>query len=870
MHDQHTASSTHAVPVDRHRDDIERAIGNAEDLLDAIAGHIDGPHGERLGRQLRQCFQQMLVSSAAYRERYRTLLDAVPDAVTVIDEDDRIVDANRAACERFGRDLHEMCQLTLQDLNPDLLAGHARAQFIHHGMGQTYDDTVYNVNADGERIPSEIRSRLFMVGGERRIMAVARDLSTERRALAQRDSSELRFRMLLDAMDKGVLIQDADGHIISANPAACRILGVTEQQACAASREQLRTWRFVDADNQPIRVDQLPGARALATRKPVTSSLVGVFLPHLNRYRWLSISALPQFDAHDHSLVQVVNTFSDVTDLQRQSQMFRTTQYMGDIGCWELDDQHGTLFWTEQMYRIHDLDTDEVVREDQLMRFVDPDDVARVRQTLDAARIHGKRFHLEAQLHTATGKRRWVSFHGGPLRRDGRICGIVGTAQNIDERRQLEDKLRQQATSNPLTGLPNRDTFMATVQARIDAIDADTTVTVLYIDLDRFKVLSDMLGHKAGDRLVRAAAERMHACSKPFGSLGHIGNDEFLLLLDGDQQDSSAVAGHIRDAFGKVFSMAGEQLALSVSIGIAHCPQDAANAEQLVQRADEAMREAKRRGRNTWHQYDARIGSMSQGRREIEAQLRLALDNHQLRLVYQPQVDSRSNRPLGVEALLRWQHPELGTVPPDQFIPLAEASGEIVRIGAWVIDRACAQLAAWAAHGIGPGTMAINVSHRQILSGTLVEQVRTAIERHAVPAKALELELTERVLIDSSPETLAVFEQLRRMGVKLLIDDFGEGYSSLNYLRHLPVDGIKISHTFMQGIPEQVTDTVVCEAMVRIARTLDLKVVAEGVETVAQRDFVRSHDIQLAQGFLFSHPLEADQLAAFIRAHQRT
>ncbi len=872
MHEQGHASDPRSSSPDalnkRKEDASPVTPDDSASLFDDLCKGISDPQLLETLERLRQGHEQLRTDSSNYQTRYRTLLDAVPDAVTLFDERDRIVDANRVACERFGKSLEELKRLKVQDINPELPAHHILETYSQRSLGECFTANVNNLRGDGTWFPSEVRSNLFLDNGERRIIAVARDVSEQRRTLDELGASEARYRMLLEAMDKGVLIQDNEGRLVSANPAACRLLGLSEDELKAIDKIKLSAWRFVDQNNALLKPRELPGFLSLASGQNVNSTVVGVYIPHLHAYRWLSISSVPQYDeAHKH-IVQVVSTFSDVSTLKRETEMFRTTQQLGDIGCWELDDLRGTLFWTEHMYRIFDIEPGSHMSEVRMLTFLTPESRVDATHALANARTRGDHFELELEMHTAIGRHRWISLSGQPLERDGRIYGVVGTVQNIDERKNLEQRLRKQATRDPLTDLPNRKVMLDSIASRIARSNPGDCLIILYIDLDRFKVLSDMLGHQAGDRLLLAASKRLRACTRKSGTLAHFGNDEFVLLVDDSNHCGrpEALAEKIVKAFTQIFKLESEKLVLSVSIGIAAWPRDGNDAEQLIQHADEAMFEAKRRGRSTWYKYNSITRERKRNRLEIESQLRLAVDNNQLRLVYQPQLDLHDNSLAGVEALLRWDHPQLGSTPPDQFIPFAEVSGDIVRIGAWVIDEACRQLAAWRSVDLDIGKMAINVSHRQVLSGTLVNSVQDAMQRYAIPGTSLELEFTERVLIDSFPETIAVFKALRELGIGLLIDDFGEGFSSLNYLRHLPIDGIKISHTFMQGIPERATDTVICEAMVRIADSLHLKVIAEGVETTAQRDFMIKQDVRFAQGYLFSRPLEAQAMTAYADA----
>ncbi|MBB6183569.1 putative bifunctional diguanylate cyclase/phosphodiesterase [Oleiagrimonas soli] len=448
---------------------------------------------------------------------------------------------------------------------------------------------------------------------------------------------------------------------------------------------------------------------------------------------------------------------------------------------------------------------------------------------------------------------------------------ILAVARDISERveaeRQLRvsaDHLRKQARVDSLTRLPNRDTMLEAIREAIDGARAEASPAVLYIDLDRFKILNDMLGHHAGDRLLLATAERLRMCCEGDVRCGRYGNDEFIVLLPRGASARTCAQRIIR-AFERPFQLEGEAFVLTTSIGIAHYPQHGDSAEQLIQHADTAMHEAKRRGRHTYRAFDKTMGDRLGMRNQIEAQLRLALDQGELWLAFQPKISLHDRRIVGAEALLRWRSRQFGDVPPTDFIPHAENSGEIVRIGAWVVQEACRQLRAWRDQGLMLEHIAVNVSFRQLLSGTFSDSVQAALDAHGLPGDALELEMTERILIDEAPDTLETFTALKKMGVRLSIDDFGEGYSSFNYLRHLPIDCVKISHTFMQGIPSQASDTAICEAIVRIADSLGMTVVAEGVESEEQLAFLERIGTDDAQGFLFSHPLQPAQMADFMR-----
>lgn len=836
-------------------------------ILAQLRGESASPADSSRIRRVTKAFEQIVRSRRATEQRFRVLLDAVPDAVTIHDLDGRILEANAAACRIYGYSREQLLNLHLTDLNPSLPPDHIARVWPTFGLGGTDIIETNNRRANGEVFPIEVHSNAFVDNGQRRVVAVARDISARELSDHALHEARARYQVLLDAMDKGVMVHNADGSLESANPAACRLLGANERELGTMQAGAEQRWSFIDADNHPVDLAHLPHRLALRDGRPIDDTMFGVYLPQQHAYRWLSFTAVPRFEPGSKHPVQAITMFSDVSALKRESAMFRTTQQLAQIGCWEIDDLRGVVFWTDYTYRIHDLTPGSPITESRMLAFLDAGSRSRLSKALDRTRHDGRNFELELQITSNIGRRRWIYLRGQPMLRHGRIFGIVGTVQNIDEQKSTEQELRRKAATDPLTGLANRNTILERIDSAIQTRSRDDFGPVLlYIDLDRFKVLNDILGHAGGDNLMVAAARRLQDCVIGDAELARFGNDEFVVLLAAPAANDQArqLAERVVAAFGEPFAQDdGDKFVLTTSIGIARCPADGSNAQELVRNADLAMAEAKRRGRSCWCQFEE-IGNADRGRfPQIEAQLRLALEHDELHLVFQPQVRLPDCSLVGVEALLRWNSEQFGPIPPTAFIPQAEATGDIVRIGAWVIDQACRQLRQWRDIGLGIDHVAVNVSYRQLLSGTLIPTVEKALAEYALDGPMLELEMTERVMIENVEDTVETFHKLHALGVRLLIDDFGEGYSSLNYLRNLPLDGIKISHTFMQGIPGQPTDAAICDAIVRIARSLDLAVVAEGVENQQQREFLMRLGTPLAQGFLFARPMGPDEMAAW-------
>lgn len=440
--------------------------------------------------------------------------------------------------------------------------------------------------------------------------------------------------------------------------------------------------------------------------------------------------------------------------------------------------------------------------------------------------------------------------------------------QDISERHTFESKLAYMATHDALTGLPNRTLFNDRLeQALAHASRNDRLVALMFLDLDRFKNINDTLGHDIGDLLLKAVAERLKACVRADDTLARLGGDELTLIMDDlDHVDSATiVAQKILFALEQPFHLAGHEIFISGSIGITFYPFDDIEAGELVKNADTAMYSAKNLGGNNFQFYTAKMNAMVRSQLDMETRLRYALERNELFLHYQPQIDLESGRILSVEALLRWQNPELGLVPPAQFIPIAEDTGLILPISEWVLRAACAQAVAWQKAGLGMICVAVNLSARQFAQPDLVEMINSILDETGLEACDLDLELTESMVMHSTERTITTMHQLKRLGVLISIDDFGTGYSSLSYLKRFPIDILKIDRSFVRDITINPDDAAIASAIIAMAHNLKLKVIAEGVETAEQLVFLRDHRCSAVQGYYFSEPLPPEDVARLLR-----
>ena len=445
---------------------------------------------------------------------------------------------------------------------------------------------------------------------------------------------------------------------------------------------------------------------------------------------------------------------------------------------------------------------------------------------------------------------------------------IVSQISHFLQRRQAEDNLHFLATHDALTGLPNRLMFREHLDELLARARADATALhVLFIDLDRFKDVNDSLGHNVGDLLLRSVVARLHDALGHADMIARLGGDEFVVLVK-QQSDGVAVAMEtidaIQAALAQPFSIGGSQLQVSASIGVSSFPGDGDDAQTLLKHADMAMYGAKQRGKNTYQMYMRQMSMSLHRRVEMEGQLRHAVENGEFTLAYQPRIELRSNHCTGVEALLRWNNPALGAVPPNDFIPVAEETGAIVPIGAWVLREACRQAAEWRERGIGPIHVAVNLSARQFADPRLHESILDALEDAGLPGEFLELELTESMVMRHPEQAVRWLAAIKRTGVRLSIDDFGTGYSSLAYLNRFPIDTVKIDRSFIRNVPDSHSDTQITSAVIALGHSLGLSVIAEGAETQKQIDFLRQEGCDEVQGYFFSRPIPAADVEAFL------
>ena len=501
-------------------------------------------------------------------------------------------------------------------------------------------------------------------------------------------------------------------------------------------------------------------------------------------------------------------------------------------------------------------------------KIIHPDDRERVAAHWERA-LQGEVFDVEYRIVRKDGGIRWIHDRAHPLKDEaGNVARFDGLARDITERKTHEEKLNYLAYYDVLTGLGNRHLLEVQLGQQL-AYDRrhDLGLTVLSVDLDNFKVINDSLGHNVGDTLLKAVAQRLLACVSSDDIVARYGSDAFSIVLvdQGNAADASRVIQRVLDVVAEPIHVEGREFHVTCSIGASLFPQDGADPPILLRNADAALHRAKELGRNGFQFYAEEMNSAVTERLLLDASLRRALERQEFKLQFQPQVSLCDGHITGFEALLRWTHPQRGTVSPVKFIPILEDSGLIVDVGDWVFSAACAQIKTWEKQGVEPLPIAVNLSARQLHQIDLDRRIERTLSKHGVDPSLINVEITESVLMRNAEQVVGILRGLRRIGIRLSVDDFGTGYSSLAYLRSFPLDSLKVDRTFISDVTTNADAASIVQAVISMAHHLRLKVIAEGVETADQAAFLAASGCEEMQGYYFSRPADADDCTRLLR-----
>jgi diguanylate cyclase (GGDEF)-like protein/PAS domain S-box-containing protein len=697
------------------------------------------------------------------------------------------------------------------------------------------------------------------------------DVTNSRHATEALQASEERYRELFENANDIVYVHDLEGRFTALNRAGELITGYTREEAAQMQVSQVVAPEF-------LRVAEEMVAHQIAGAGPTTYQLEIV----AKDGRRVPLEVSPRLVLRNGRPVGVQGIARDVTDRRRAEQAMRESEERYALamqgasdGLWDWNLRTGQVYYSPRWKAM--LGYGENGLRDSPEEWLDrihPED----RESFDAAlaeHLAGSTEHFEAEhrVRHRAGSYRWMLARGRAIRNaEGKPVRLAGSQTDITLKKLQEERLRFDALHDELTALPNRALLMDRLNQAAARLrrHPERQFAVIFLDVDRFKIINDSLGHCIGDELLIAIARRLERCLRPTDTVARLGGDEFVILLDelSDLRDAARLATRIQHDLSLPFNLSGQEVFTTVSIGIAASSSGFRRPEDLLRNADTALYRAKSRGRARHVVFHSRMHARAVARLKLETDLRRALERGEFRIYYQAIVSGRTGEVSGVEALLRWQHPDRGLIAPAQFIPVAEETGIIASIGQWVLEAACEQGVRWNQAGLGSLRMAVNLSAHQFHQPNLRETVARALQRTGLDPGLLELELTESVVLNSAQSTVAALRRLHEMGVRISIDDFGTGYSSLGYLSRFPIRTLKIARPFVQGIASGPDSGAIVRAIITLGHNLKLNVVAEGVERPEQLEFLRSEGCDEVQGYLFGAPMPPERLTRMLERRQ--
>jgi diguanylate cyclase (GGDEF)-like protein/PAS domain S-box-containing protein len=780
------------------------------------------------------------------------------------DLDRRIIATNHKFCEMTGFSKEELLGTKLRQIShPDDQGRDAkeRGRLVAGEIEHLQSERRY-IRKDGRLIWVRRTTSLVrdIASGNAHYIFVIEDITARRVA-------EDSYRATFDNAPIGIMHSTADRKILHVNPKLCEILGYTREELLAMKTSDLLSPQSRESDRpkylEPILKGDLP---SFSSERPFIRKDGGIVWANRTVTLVRDIEGKPLYFLR---IIEDISERKRAEDaLTQERLMLRTVVDAIPDRIYVKDVEGRYILQNAANLKLRGIDQLENIVGKTVFDIFPPEQAQRIHEE-DLAIINSgvPLIEREGRTHFGTGSEsggetRWHLTSKVPLRdAAGKIYGLVGVNRDITERKQSSERLAHLAHYDSVTGLPNRvllhDRLGQTIaQARRNG----WFVGVLFLDLDRFKLVNDTLGHAAGDLLLKQVALRLTQSLRPSDTVGRLSGDEFAVILSElmSPQNAGLVAQKLIDALRLPYNLDGNEVFVTASIGITLYPADSDNIETLIRDADAAMYGAKSAGRNNYQYYTAEMNQRATEKLRLETRLRHAIEREEFMLHYQPKVDVVSGKITGLEALLRWQSPDEGMVGPDQFIPLLEETGLIVQVGNWVTRKACAQIHAWREAGLAPVPIAVNLSARQLKQAGFGATLGRALAEFSVPAELIEIEITESSLMENPEQAIVVLTEIANLGVRMSADDFGTGYSSLSYLKRLPLDALKIDRSFVRDITSDPDDAAITRTVITLAHGLDLKVIAEGVETEEQLAFLGQNQCDEAQGYLFSRPLPVD------------
>ncbi|NPT34447.1 sensor domain-containing protein [Paraburkholderia xenovorans] len=802
-------------------------------------------------------------------ERFRGLFDDHPVPMYIVDRETlRFLAVNAAAIQQYGYSESEFLGMTIRAIRPKAeisrLESHLqRSDATHHG--RTMAGIWHHRRKDGSTISADISYHALNFMGRAAFFVLADDVTDQINAEAEAQRSNQMLEAVIDNIPQRIFWKDLESRYLGCNMAFARDAGLAYPEQVVGKSDADMPWRdFSSLLNDHDR-------EVASTGVPKMNFEVDLMIDGVHR---TTVTSKLPFTDGDGRVIGVLGSYTDITERKRADLALRLQSRALDASVNAIlitaPSPAGNLieYVNPAFMRITGYDAAEAIGHDcRLLQRDDRDQegVALIRQALAANR----EVSAVVRNYRKDGALFWNQLFIAPVPdQDGVITHHIGVINDVTDLMRYQEQLEYQANYDSLTRLPNRNLLRDRLQhALIVAQRHHKGVAVVFIDLDGFKNVNDSLGHSVGDRLLSVVAERLARCTRTSDTVARHGGDEFVIVMTDTVDEKSLIAWmeRVRVSISEPVWLDGTELYVGCSMGASLFPQDGEDAETLMKKADLAMYRAKDMGRNTFQFYQPEMNASAGTRLNLERRLRRALRDNQFLLHYQPQVDIVSGQIVGTEALVRWRDPEVGLVPPSSFIPVAEESGLIGPLSEWVLREACRQNKAWQDEGLPPARVSVNLSARVFQQRDIAKLVTQVLDETGLEPQYLELELTESTIMRNAEEAVSMLNELHALGIGLAIDDFGTGYSSLSYLKRFPVDRLKIDRSFVSDIGISGDDETITSAIIALAHSLKLQVIAEGVETSAQLDFLKERACDEMQGFYFAKPLSTDAISELLQ-----
>ncbi|MFK0269988.1 EAL domain-containing protein [Pseudomonas asiatica] len=795
-------------------------------------------------------------------QKFASVFQQCPDILLIARHSDGcLLEVNEAFEEQIGLTPGQVIGRTATELNlwgvegtgPRLL------ERLHRGGIRNLEMSFRRSN--GQLFTGLTSAETFELDGNLALVVAVRDISQLKETQEQLQISEEKFAKAFHASPDGLLLsRQSDGLLLEVNEGFCRLTGYDLSPTLDQTSLDLGIW--VDLNERKRLVEQLN-----------RDGFVRDFTCHLRRsdgqIRLCELSARPLPIAGDDCMLTIARDITERHLMQEKLQLAATVFENTAEGVLITDIDQRISAVNRAFSEITGYSEIEALGQTPRLLASGQHDsafyVAMWHQLTDEGHWQGEIYNKRKNGELYPG---WLTI-SAVRNREREITHFVAVFADISSLKHAQAKLDYQAHHDPLTGLPNRALFENRLQAALTCSQVSNRKgAVLFLDLDRFKHINDSLGHPVGDLLLKGIAQRLKEQVRDVDTVARLGGDEFIILLPGlhKPSDASAIANKLLACFNAPFQAGEHEFFTSASIGISLYPQDGTDVSTLIRNADAAMYRSKAKGRNRVEAYTLDLTAQASERIALEHELRRAIERNELSLCFQPKLSLKTQSLVGAEALIRWSHPTFGEVPPEHFIHLAEENGTILQIGDWVLEQACRQMQAWKMHYDPFGPLSINLAGAQLRHPHLARRIEQLLKHYQLKAGDLQLEITENFIMSQAEEALAVLYQLKKLGVQLAIDDFGTGYSSLSYLKRLPLDILKIDKSFIRGLPDDPHDAAIARAIIALGRSMQLTIIAEGVENQAQQRFLAAEGCEQIQGYIVSLPLPPDDFAAtFLR-----